>query len=70
IKSALRKNLSKSAKYWAFNTSTIAGSGSGFGIDVIATRGTSGVDIAYTKAGGRGEKSRHTISSLVGLSWI
>jgi len=70
IKSALRKNLSKSAKYWAFNTDTIEGSGSGFGIDVIATRGASGVEIAYAKASRQGDKPRQPISSLVDLSAI
>ena len=71
IKSALRANLSKSAKYWAFDTSTIEGSGSGFGIDVIATHSASGVEFSYSKAGGaKVGKPTHSISSLVDLGSI
>jgi hypothetical protein len=74
IKSALRDNLSKNAKYWAFNTSTIEGSDSGFGINVIAMHTASGVQFSYAKTVGSKKQNQpqpsHSISSLLDLAAI
>lgn len=63
IASALRKNLSKKATYLVFDTSDISNSVGSWGIDILATRNTFGVDFAYAKGSGPSPKPTTAITA-------